>query len=162
ALILAAYTNASIAAPVAAPALEPRPAPGAEPRPAPADDAMGPRLFLPTLQAVGSDRASVYLLDTDNTAPHGNLAQRGAGWWSAFDDPLAPTSDGFKMRVLRLGGSTNHYSAAQLAAAAAAAPGSAWEFGNEPNVPGQDNVNPAIYATRYKTYYDAIKQADPT
>src|SRR5581483_12510372 len=38
---------------------------------------------------------------------------------------------------------------------------------NEPNIVGQDlypdkNSGPAVYAARYKTFYNAIKGADPT
>src|SRR5205807_2054068 len=138
ALIVGAYATASIAAPGTAPAA----------------DALAPQILIPTLHAVGSDRTAVYMLTSDDETRQANLTKLGARWWSVFDDPLALSSDRFKMRVLRMGGSAPLYTPAQLAAAAAAAPGASWEFGNEPNVPGQDNVNPATYATRYKSFYD--------
>lgn len=52
--------------------------------------------------------------------------------------------------------------AADLAAAARGRPGSAWLIGNEPNVPGQDDVSPEAYADTFNYYVTTIRAADPT
>lgn len=44
---------------------------------------------------------------------------------------------------------------------AAARPGSYWLLGNEPNVPGQDDISPEDYAVAFAQMVAAIKEADP-
>ena len=43
-----------------------------------------------------------------------------------------------------------------------ARPGSYWIIGNEPNVPGQDDLSPDSYAENFRYYQPVIKSADPT
>lgn len=49
-----------------------------------------------------------------------------------------------------------------LQRAAKARPGSAWVLSNEPNVPGQDDLSPALYADQFYRYANALREADPT
>jgi len=50
----------------------------------------------------------------------------------------------------------------QLAARAQANPHQAWLIGNEPNVPGQDDLSPSDYADFLHQAAQAVKGADPT
>ncbi len=51
---------------------------------------------------------------------------------------------------------------ADLAATAKARPGMYWVVGNEPNVPGQDDLDPDVSVETLRYYAEAIKAADPT
>jgi hypothetical protein len=51
---------------------------------------------------------------------------------------------------------------AELARRAGANPGAAWLIGNEPNVPGQDDVTPAGYADFLAEVASIITEADPS
>lgn len=48
----------------------------------------------------------------------------------------------------------------EILASAKARPGSYWIIGNEPNVPGQDEVSPAKYAEEFQRIRATIKEAD--
>ncbi|MBM2827117.1 MAG: hypothetical protein HW403_1181, partial [Dehalococcoidia bacterium] len=50
----------------------------------------------------------------------------------------------------------------ELRRIALARPGSYWIIGNEPNVPGQDDLSPDSYAENFHYYQSVIKSADPT
>jgi len=52
--------------------------------------------------------------------------------------------------------------APEIQAAARARPGSYWLIGNEPNNPGQDNVEPDAYAETLHYYVTTLKEADPS
>jgi hypothetical protein len=51
---------------------------------------------------------------------------------------------------------------AELARRAASAPGGVWLIGNEPNVPGQDDVSPEAFADFLAQVASAVRQVDPT
>lgn len=82
------------------------------------------------------------------------LADLGAGAWYSFDDRPGP-SDGRALLVRPAD------DLAQVAALARQLPGSAWLIGNEPNVPGQDDLDPVAYADFLAAAAAVIRQADP-
>src|SRR5256885_7537682 len=47
-----------------------------------AADGLPPRIFMPVLHAIGSDRAGVYMLGSDDATRQANLAKLGARWRS--------------------------------------------------------------------------------
>lgn len=83
------------------------------------------------------------------------LATLGAGSWYSFE------KDSVKLRgrveLIRPGANP-----AELADRARARRGAAWMVGNEPNVPGQDDLQPAAYADFLHQVSTALKAGDPT
>jgi len=84
-----------------------------------------------------------------------SLAALGAGSWSTFTGSNAQVAG--RVEMVRPGGDM-----VELATRARARPGSAWLIGNEPNVPGQDDLTPEAYADFLWRVGTAIKGADPT
>jgi hypothetical protein len=95
------------------------------------------------------------VVDTEALIP-----QVGARWWYSYEDPFAVRSP-YQLRLVRIA-TPEPIAPERYTAAAAAAPGGLWQIGNEPNVPMQDEIDPAVYAERYHAAYHAIKAGDPT
>jgi hypothetical protein len=87
------------------------------------------------------------------------MSETGLTWWYQFG---AATPSGEWSSVAQISLSRGRVPATTLQQAALAHPGSYWIIGNEPNVPGQDNVSGSTFATELKYYIDTIKSADPT
>ncbi len=79
----------------------------------------------------------------------------GAGSWYSFE-ANRPQVTG-RVELVRPGVDLK-----ELAARARTKPGSAWLIGNEPNVPGQDNLQPEAYADFLAQVSGAIRGADRT
>jgi hypothetical protein len=120
-----------------------------------------PRSFLPAIRSTGNDKMGLYVNAPSEAQRKAAMDNLNASWWTAFDSPLTPVADKRKMRVVRTP-AISPYAPGQLRDAAAAVPGSYWAIGNEPNVPGQDNLAPRDYAFRFKNISDEIKAGDPT
>ncbi|GEM_PF-2086824 len=88
------------------------------------------------------------------------MQQLGAFSWFDFKDTGANPSGYNKAVLVR---SNEQYSQGRLQLMASqASAGAYWIIGNEPNVPGQDDISPANYAQRYKYYHDTISAIDPS
>jgi hypothetical protein len=83
------------------------------------------------------------------------LGSLGAGSWFSFGGLLEKS--GSQVGLVRPGANL-----ADIARQAAAAPGATWLVGNEPNVPGQDDLEPARFAAFVAESTDTILAADPT
>lgn len=89
-----------------------------------------------------------------------SLRLLGTPWY--FDQTITPNGipagahKALKVRTNRI------ENAADLRAAASAQPGAYWIIGNEPNVPGQDDLTPDAYAEALRYYVRTVRQADPT
>jgi hypothetical protein len=110
--------------------------------------------------ATGADRFGV----AANGDPTAALGPLGLSWFYRYGQT---TPDVASHRVAQISlrpgqASITRVPVATLSAAARANPGGYWLIGNEPNVPGQDNVSPADYVAELKYYADAIKGADPS
>ena len=79
----------------------------------------------------------------------------GAGSWFSFAGNRADASG--RVELVRPGADLN-----DLAGRARVKPGSSWLIGNEPNVPGQDDMQPGSYADFLAQVSRAIRGADPT
>ncbi|HEX6513572.1 MAG TPA: glycosyl hydrolase [Chloroflexota bacterium] len=77
-----------------------------------------------------------------------------AGSWYSFGSSLVLPG---RVQLVRPGAALG-----QLADGARANPHSAWLIGNEPNVPGQDDMTPGAYADFLQQVASAIKAADPS
>lgn len=88
------------------------------------------------------------------------IGRLGIGSWYTYG--LAPEADWGPGRAIlvRTGRGEPRSGEAEIAAAARAHPGQAWLIGNEPNVPGQDEVEGAVYAADFERHRRAIKGAD--
>ncbi len=84
-----------------------------------------------------------------------SLATLGAGSWYSFGAGRAKVRG--RVDLVRPGADPT-----ELAARARANPGATWLIGNEPNVPGQDDLQPAAYADFLWKVSTALKEADPT
>ncbi|MCL4532294.1 MAG: glycoside hydrolase family 44 protein [Actinobacteria bacterium] len=91
----------------------------------------------------------------DPTYVASSLAALGAGSWYSF--PGSPARVPGRVELVRPGADLD-----ELSSRARANPGTAWLIGNEPNVPGQDDLQPAAYADFLRKVSTAIKGADPT
>ena len=89
------------------------------------------------------------------------LAAVGAGSWYTYALPPGEDWAPGRALLLRTGKGTPRYRDDAIAAAARARPGSAWLIGNEPNIPGQDELDGAAYAAELERYRLIIKAADP-
>lgn len=98
----------------------------------------------------GSTSAFQYQLDTLGTL-----------WWYAWGSNPSPAPGHREAEVIHTYGTGTPLDLASLRARAAASPGRAWIIGNEPNVPGQDDIPPASYATLLHDYALALKEGDP-
>lgn len=107
-----------------------------------------PRLADPRFGVVNSGPA-------DPVSARAMLASLGATSWFSFGGPL--TDPAVQVGLVRPGGDL-----AASARQAAAAPGATWLIGNEPNVPGQDDITPAEFARFFAAASSAILAADPT
>ena len=83
------------------------------------------------------------------------LSALGAGSWYSFSGN-SPNLPG-RVELVRPGADL-----AALATRAKSTPGTAWMIGNEPNVPGQDDLKPAAYSNFLSQVARAIKGADPS
>ena len=97
---------------------------------------------------------------TDSTYFQETLQLVGVPWYldygfNARDIPQG-ASKALKVR------SDRRPPAPEIQAAARARPGSYWLIGNEPNNPGQDDVDPDAYAETLRYYVTALKEADPS
>jgi hypothetical protein len=92
------------------------------------------------------------------------LQALGVSWWYDYGQhaPGGPGNGVAQIAVNPTGTCCARVAAATLQAGALAHPGGYWIIGNEPNVPGQDNISPAQYATELSYYASTIKGADPT
>ncbi len=87
------------------------------------------------------------------------LQTLGLSWWYTFSPGASPLRGTNQVLLAR---PTADPDPAALAARASAQPGSVWLLGNEPNVPGQDNLDPGAFATWYHNATLAIRSVDPT
>ena len=83
------------------------------------------------------------------------LEALGAGSWFSFAGNRANVTG--RVELVRPGADLK-----DLTTRARARPGGAWLIGNEPNVPGQDDLQPGAYADFLAQVSDAIRSADPT
>jgi hypothetical protein len=83
----------------------------------------------------------------------------GLTYWYSYG-ASTPGTPGVEVAQISVAGT--QVPATTLQAAARQFPGSYWIIGNEPNVPGQDNVSGDYYATQLEYYVTTIKGADPT
>lgn len=83
------------------------------------------------------------------------LAALGVAAWYRYDG--RPDAIPGRVELVRPGAS-----AGQVAERARSEPGLAWLVGNEPNVPGQDDLDPAAYADFLWQMASTIRGADPT
>lgn len=90
------------------------------------------------------------------------LEATGARWWFEFGAPPGGERAPGQVELVRTGKGRPKVDATTLAAAARARPGRAWLIGNEPNIPGQDEIAPADFAAEFDAYARAITGADPT
>jgi hypothetical protein len=79
-----------------------------------------------------------------------------ASEWYQFAEPRADPASR-RVGMVRPG-----VNLADLASNAQAKPGGTYIVGNEPNVPGQDNLSPAVYADFLFSVANAIRGADPS
>lgn len=91
----------------------------------------------------------------DANSLEGSLSALASGGWYGFTTGSIQVPG--KVELVRPGADLT-----QLAARARAYPGRAWIVGNEPNVSGQDNLQPAAYSDFLAAVATAIKTADPT
>jgi hypothetical protein len=92
------------------------------------------------------------------------LPRLGATWWYDWGQ-VAPDPTQHRVGQISLRpqhGDVVRVAASTLADGARQDPGGYWLIGNEPNVPGQDEISPDAYAVELKYYVDTIKGADPT
>ncbi|MCX6023613.1 MAG: glycosyl hydrolase [Chloroflexi bacterium] len=109
-------------------------------------------------QPMGDPRFGVIMTDTADLG----RTLHALGTPSYIDQTI--TADGIpdgmlkalKLRTYRL------ENAVTLRTAALAQPGAHWIIGNEPNVPGQDDISPEDYAAALDYYVRTIRAADPT
>ncbi len=95
-------------------------------------------------------------LTSDPNYVAASLATLGAGSWYSFSGGATAPVAG-QVQMVRPGANLT-----DLAARAQTNPGAAWLIGNEPNVPGQDDMQPAAYADFLSQVAGVIKGADPT
>lgn len=116
--------------------------------------------YQPPAQAASQNFGVTFVGASSVTIAH-TLSQVGAFSWYDFANTDANPSSFNKVLLVRT--NVANLSLAQLQSMAATAnSGAYWIIGNEPNVPGQDNVSGDTYAQRYKYYWDTIKQLDPS
>ena len=102
------------------------------------------------------------------------LSKLGITWWYDFGDNGAKPAGFNKVLLVRTSADNETCSAdtpppaarllpiTTLQSMAAANPGAYWIIGNEPNVPGQDDVGPWCYVPIYNYYATNIKAIDPS
>ena len=106
------------------------------------------------------DQYGIAMVNGANDVVVNALSKLGVSWWYNYGS--TPTNPTGANKVLLVRTNVPALSSADLQAmAATASPGAYWMIGNEPNVPGQDDVSPAAYAQLYNYYATAIKQLDP-
>ncbi len=81
-------------------------------------------------------------------------------WYIDYTSSVSDIPAGFQ-KALKVS-SSPRAPEAELAATAKARPGMYWIVGNEPNVPGQDDLDPEVSVETLRYYAQAIKAADPT
>jgi hypothetical protein len=106
----------------------------------------------PAASAGGDPRFGVVMTGSEASVP-ATLQALGATGWFRFDS-TGPRAE--QATLVRPGADP-----ADLARRAAAAPGGVWLIGNEPNVPGQDDVSPQAFADFLAQVASAVRQADP-
>ncbi len=84
------------------------------------------------------------------------LGVLGLHWWYAFSPGSATVPGTHRVQMARPSDAP-----IDLAARARGVPGSAWILGNEPNVPGQDDILPEVFAAWYHDATYAIRAVDP-
>ncbi len=89
-----------------------------------------------------------------------DIALMGVGWYLDYTIDTSSIPNGCN-KVLKL--KINDMPPDKdIAASAKARPGSYWIIGNEPNVPGQDEVTPEGYTDAFQRIRAKIKEADPS
>lgn len=86
--------------------------------------------------------------------------QLGLSWWYVYGLSTPSASPGHGVAHIAVN-PANRIPVATLQAGALAVPGGSWLIGNEPNVPGQDNITPQQYATELNYYASTIHAVDP-
>lgn len=109
------------------------------------------------LTPASDERFGVIVLPRQN--PGLVLNELGLKWYHDYGFTADAPQGAAKMMKVPMG---KEIDLGTLTAAARARPGSFWAMGNEPNVPGQDNLPPEEYAIRFYSYVRAIKGADPS
>ncbi|MSQ15791.1 MAG: hypothetical protein EXR50_08015 [Dehalococcoidia bacterium] len=107
---------------------------------------------------VGGQQYGVAISDTFGLED--NLGLMGAEWYLDYsiDTHSIPSgcNKALKLKVNAAPSDKN------IVASAQARPGSYWIIGNEPNVPGQDEITPEGYADAFQKLRTKIKEADPS
>jgi len=117
-----------------------------------------------TVPPAERSRLCVSLPDMGGEPLAKHLAPLGVGWtldWQAQSSLDLPAGVEY-VRMARMKGGELAPDARALKSLAAANPGGVWLISNEPDVRGQDNVAPKVYAQLYREAYTAIKAGDPT
>lgn len=87
----------------------------------------------------------------------------GSTWFIDFDSNPGDAPPGTnKVPFIQVTQRIERTSPAELALLTAAAPGSYWYIGGEPNVPQQGNMTPEAFVDEFDYYATEIRAADPT
>ncbi len=89
------------------------------------------------------------------------LSGVGSTWWYTYNAIPLSVPQARRVEMVRTGERWSEPDLVRLRQRAAASPGTAWMVGNEPNVPAQDNADPAVYAEQLHRWVEAIKSVDP-
>jgi hypothetical protein len=81
----------------------------------------------------------------------------GVHWWYSFDNTPTQVPTATRVQLARPANALP-----EIQARATANPGAYWLLGNEPNVPGQDDIPPEQFAVWYHDTVAAIQAADPS
>ncbi|GEM_PF-2303417 len=179
-VVLAACAGpAGVPAPVAGPpSATPSPVPVAPVRPspepsplattaeptatlAPAPEAVAPPVAArPAVAAPTANLDRFGVVEPEPRQAAASMAALGLRWYIDYSYSTANIPSGAQKALKVL--TRKRAPAADLAAAARGHPGSAWLIGNEPNVPGQDDVSPEEYADAFEYYVTTVRAADPS
>ncbi len=86
------------------------------------------------------------------------LDQANLRWWYQYQPQDGPAP---YHQVQLVSTRTGAWDVDAIRSRAAARPSSYWLVGNEPNVPGQDDISPEAYAVAFAQIVGAIKDGDP-
>ncbi len=89
-----------------------------------------------------------------------NLTTLQMGWWYEFTESDTNPSGYNKVLLIRTPESEEKKTVSELQALASKNPGAYWMIGNEPNVPGQDNISASGYAELFNYYATNVKAID--
>ncbi len=110
---------------------------------------------------ISNDRYGVIISGASDSVVRNNLNTLQMGWWYEFTGSDTNPAGYNKVLLIRTPQDGLPKSASELRAMTTKNPGAHWMIGNEPNVPGQDDVTPSRYAELFNYYATNIKAMDP-